>query len=130
METINGMFSGPRIVARDGDRLVVKVVNHVPNNISIHRYELNSQWLDRHTEGGVAFATCQCQDFPMVLFVIQKNTIKKASLESGRSPNWMRPLPHVEFPITDESVIMTIDWPAQAGPEDTLTANRNFRHRH
>jgi len=65
-----------------------------------------------------------------MVFVIRKNTIKKASLESGGAANWMRPLPHVEFPITDESVIMIIDWPAQAGPEDTLTANRNFRHRH
>ncbi|PPS06451.1 hypothetical protein GOBAR_AA14238 [Gossypium barbadense] len=34
--TVNGKFPGPRVVAREGDRLVVKVVNHVPNNISIH----------------------------------------------------------------------------------------------
>jgi hypothetical protein len=46
METVNGMFPGPRVVAREGDRLVVKVVNHVPNNISIHRYELNSVCID------------------------------------------------------------------------------------
>lgn len=65
-----------------------------------------------------------------MVFVIQKNTIKKTSLEPGGAANWMRPLRHVEFPITGESVIMTIDWPAQAGPEDTLTANRNFRQRH
>jgi laccase len=37
--TVNGKFPGPRVVAREGDRLVVKVVNHVPNNISIHWYE-------------------------------------------------------------------------------------------
>jgi hypothetical protein len=46
METVNGMFPGPRVVAREGDRLVVKVVNHVPNNISIHRYELISVYTD------------------------------------------------------------------------------------
>lgn len=34
--TVNGKFPGPRVVAREGDRLVVKVVNYVPKNISIH----------------------------------------------------------------------------------------------
>lgn len=36
--TVNGEFPGPRIVAREGDRLLIKVTNHVPNNISIHWY--------------------------------------------------------------------------------------------
>lgn len=36
--TVNGEFPGPKIVAREGDRLVVKVVNHVENNITIHWY--------------------------------------------------------------------------------------------
>lgn len=36
--TVNGQFPGPRIVAREGDRVVVKVVNHVQNNISLHWY--------------------------------------------------------------------------------------------
>ncbi|KAK2972343.1 hypothetical protein RJ640_014401 [Escallonia rubra] len=36
MVTVNGQFPGPRIVAREGDRLLIKVVNHVANNISIH----------------------------------------------------------------------------------------------
>jgi laccase len=39
MVTVNGKFPGPRIVAREGDRLVVRVVNHVQNNISIHWYK-------------------------------------------------------------------------------------------
>ncbi|KAJ7954289.1 Laccase [Quillaja saponaria] len=34
--TVNGQFPGPQIVAREGDRLVIKVVNHVQNNITIH----------------------------------------------------------------------------------------------
>ncbi|KHN24985.1 Laccase-17 [Glycine soja] len=34
--TVNGQFPGPRIVAREGDRLLIKVTNHVQNNISIH----------------------------------------------------------------------------------------------
>ncbi|KAG5027649.1 hypothetical protein JHK82_023501 [Glycine max] len=36
MVTVNGQFTGPRIVAREGDRLLIKVINHVQNNISIH----------------------------------------------------------------------------------------------
>jgi laccase len=38
MVTVNGKFPGPCIVAREGDRLLIKVVNHVQNNISIHWY--------------------------------------------------------------------------------------------
>ncbi|XP_038697926.1 laccase-17-like [Tripterygium wilfordii] len=47
--TVNGKFPGPRIVAREGDRLIIKVVNHVPNNISIHWHgirQLRSGWFD------------------------------------------------------------------------------------
>ncbi|KAL3580993.1 hypothetical protein D5086_018828 [Populus alba] len=57
MVTVNGKFPGPRVVAREGDRLVVKVVNHVPNNISIHWHgirQLQSGWAD-----GPAYIT-QC----------------------------------------------------------------------
>ncbi|XP_050371364.1 laccase-17-like [Argentina anserina] len=55
--TINGQFPGPRIVAREGDRLVIKVVNHVQSNISIHWHgirQLRSGWAD-----GPAYIT-QC----------------------------------------------------------------------
>lgn len=34
--TINGKFPGPTIYAREGDNVLVKVVNHVPYNVSIH----------------------------------------------------------------------------------------------
>lgn len=36
--SVNGKFPGPRLVAREGDRVVVKVVNHVSNNVTIHWY--------------------------------------------------------------------------------------------
>ncbi|KAH0663389.1 hypothetical protein KY290_029313 [Solanum tuberosum] len=55
--TVNGKFPGPRIVAREGDRLVIKVVNHVSNNVSIHWHgirQLQSGWAD-----GPAYVT-QC----------------------------------------------------------------------
>ncbi|TXG73957.1 hypothetical protein EZV62_002536 [Acer yangbiense] len=51
------MAVGPRIVAREGDRLLIKVVNHVQNNISIHWHgirQLRSGWAD-----GPAYIT-QC----------------------------------------------------------------------
>ncbi|KAL8206157.1 hypothetical protein R6Q57_009708 [Mikania cordata] len=57
MVTVNGKFPGPRIVAREGDRLLIKVTNHVSNNISIHWHgirQLRSGWAD-----GPAYIT-QC----------------------------------------------------------------------
>ncbi|KAG4164540.1 hypothetical protein ERO13_A13G023900v2 [Gossypium hirsutum] len=47
--SVNGQFPGPRIVAREGDQLLVEVVNHVPNNVSIHWHgirQLRSGWAD------------------------------------------------------------------------------------
>ncbi|XP_062172277.1 laccase-17-like [Alnus glutinosa] len=55
--TVNGQFPGPRIVAREGDRLLIKVVNHVHNNISIHWHgirQVQTGWAD-----GPAYVT-QC----------------------------------------------------------------------
>ncbi|PIA60393.1 hypothetical protein AQUCO_00300114v1 [Aquilegia coerulea] len=55
--TVNGQFPGPKIFAREGDRLVIKVVNHVQNNISLHWHgirQLRSGWAD-----GPAYIT-QC----------------------------------------------------------------------
>ncbi|XP_022852901.1 laccase-17-like [Olea europaea var. sylvestris] len=57
MVTVNGKFPGPRVVAREGDRLVIKVMNHVASNISIHWHgirQLRSGWAD-----GPAYIT-QC----------------------------------------------------------------------
>ncbi|GMH23070.1 hypothetical protein Nepgr_024913 [Nepenthes gracilis] len=55
--TVNGKFPGPRIVAREGDRLIIRVTNHVSYNISIHWHgirQLRSGWAD-----GPAYIT-QC----------------------------------------------------------------------
>ncbi|KAG8655321.1 hypothetical protein MANES_04G027900v8 [Manihot esculenta] len=55
--TVNGKFPGPRITAREGDQLLIKVVNHVQNNISLHWHgirQLQSGWAD-----GPAYIT-QC----------------------------------------------------------------------
>jgi laccase len=55
--TVNGQFPGPRIIAREGDTVLVKVVNHVQNNITLHWHgvrQLRSGWAD-----GPAYVT-QC----------------------------------------------------------------------
>ncbi|KAI3897982.1 hypothetical protein MKW92_004476 [Papaver armeniacum] len=58
--TVNGQFPGPRIFAREGDRVVVKVVNHVQDNITIHWHgirQLRSGWYD----GPAYVAQCPIQ---------------------------------------------------------------------
>ncbi|KAH9303358.1 hypothetical protein KI387_014941, partial [Taxus chinensis] len=55
--TVNGQFPGPAIVAREGDRVIIKVTNHVANNVTIHWHgirQLRSGWAD-----GPAYVT-QC----------------------------------------------------------------------
>nr|CAB3501270.1 unnamed protein product [Digitaria exilis] len=55
--TVNGMFPGPKIVTREGDRVVVKVVNNVKDNVTIHWHgvrQLRTGWSD-----GPAYVT-QC----------------------------------------------------------------------
>ncbi|RVW49312.1 Laccase-17 [Vitis vinifera] len=55
--SVNGQFPGPRIIAREGDRVVVTVVNNVQNNVTIHWHgirQLQSGWAD-----GPAYVT-QC----------------------------------------------------------------------
>jgi laccase len=34
--TVNGQFPGPKLVAREGERVVVRVTNHAQHNISLH----------------------------------------------------------------------------------------------
>ncbi|XP_058099314.1 laccase-17-like [Magnolia sinica] len=55
--TVNGQFPGPRIIAREGDRVLIKVVNHVQRNVSLHWHgvrQLQTGWAD-----GPAYIT-QC----------------------------------------------------------------------
>lgn len=42
--TVNGQYPGPPVVAREGDRVVIKVTNNVKNNISIHWYLFCSRY--------------------------------------------------------------------------------------
>uniref|UniRef100_A0A0D9V7P8 Laccase n=1 Tax=Leersia perrieri TaxID=77586 RepID=A0A0D9V7P8_9ORYZ len=47
--TVNGQFPGPKLVAREGDRLVIKVHNHMNYNVSFHWHgiqQLRNGWAD------------------------------------------------------------------------------------
>ncbi|KAJ9146684.1 hypothetical protein P3X46_028919 [Hevea brasiliensis] len=49
MVTVNGQFPGPPVVAREGDHLLVEVVNHVSSNVTIHWHgvrQLRNGWAD------------------------------------------------------------------------------------
>ncbi|KAM7259968.1 hypothetical protein ACFE04_015709 [Oxalis oulophora] len=55
--TVNGKFPGPRVTVREGDRLLVKVVNNVSSNVTIHWHgirQFRNGWAD-----GPAYVT-QC----------------------------------------------------------------------
>ncbi|KAG5253786.1 laccase [Salix suchowensis] len=64
--TVNGRFPGPTLVAREDDTVLVKVVNHVKYNVSIHWHgirQLRTGWAD-----GPAYIT-QCPIQPRQSFV-------------------------------------------------------------
>ncbi|GKV05863.1 hypothetical protein SLEP1_g17818 [Rubroshorea leprosula] len=47
--TVNGKWPGPRVVAREGDTVLIKVVNHIAANVSIHWHgirQLRTAWAD------------------------------------------------------------------------------------
>ncbi|KQK10526.1 laccase-4 [Brachypodium distachyon] len=55
--TVNGQFPGPELVAREGDRVHVRVTNHVSHNMSLHWHgirQMQTGWAD-----GPAYIT-QC----------------------------------------------------------------------
>ncbi|XP_028771424.1 laccase-4-like [Neltuma alba] len=64
--TVNGKFPGPTIYAREDDTVLVKVVNHVNYNVSIHWHgvrQLRTGWAD-----GPAYIT-QCPIQPGQVYV-------------------------------------------------------------
>ncbi|TKY47135.1 Laccase-4 protein [Spatholobus suberectus] len=64
--TVNGKFAGPTIYAREDDTVLVKVVNHVKYNVSIHWHgvrQLRTGWAD-----GPAYIT-QCPIQPGQAYV-------------------------------------------------------------
>ncbi|ESQ42479.1 hypothetical protein EUTSA_v10013285mg [Eutrema salsugineum] len=77
--TVNGQFPGPTIVAREDDTVLIKVVNHVKYNVSIHWHgirQLRTGWAD-----GPAYIT-QCPIQP------GQNYIYNFTLTGQRGTLW------------------------------------------
>ncbi|TKY66007.1 Laccase-17 protein [Spatholobus suberectus] len=106
--TVNGQFPGPRIIAREGDRIVVKVVNHVQYNVTLHWHgvrQLKSAWAD-----GPAYIT-QCPIQTGQSFVYNFTVIgQRGTLWWHAHISWLRttlygpivilPKRHVPYPFT------------------------------
>ncbi|XP_021859777.1 laccase-11 [Spinacia oleracea] len=58
--TVNGMFPGPTIYAREGDRVVVKVTNHAQYNMSIHWHGIK-QYRNGWADGPAYITQCPIQ---------------------------------------------------------------------
>ncbi|KAI4318259.1 hypothetical protein L6164_026048 [Bauhinia variegata] len=105
--TVNGQFPGPRIIAREDERLVIKVVNHVQHNITIHWHgvrQLRSGWAD-----GPAYIT-QCPIQRGQTFVYNFTTTgQRGTLWWHAHSSWLRatvygpiiilPKRHVPYPF-------------------------------
>ncbi|KAE8721033.1 Laccase 17 [Hibiscus syriacus] len=81
--TVNGQFPGPRIIERKGDRLLIKVVNHVQYNVTLH-WQLRSGWTD-----GPAYITLSNSNREILRGWLKADTetIINQALASGGAPN-------------------------------------------
>ncbi|KAH9295218.1 hypothetical protein KI387_038806, partial [Taxus chinensis] len=84
--TVNGQYPGPPIVAREGDRVVVNVTNHVTNNVTIHWHgirQLRSAWAD-----GPAYITqCPIRTGQREWWNADTETVISQALQNGGGPN-------------------------------------------
>ncbi|XP_009358812.2 laccase-7-like [Pyrus x bretschneideri] len=89
---VNGSYPGPTIYARDGDTLVVHVLNQSPYNITIHWhgiFQLLSAWAD-----GPAYVT-QCPIHPGQSFTYKFNiTGQEGTLWWHAHVSWLRATVH------------------------------------
>ncbi|KAM3204900.1 Laccase-22 [Capsicum chinense] len=119
--TVNGKFPGPTIYAREGDTVLVNVVNHAKYNVSIHWHgirQLRSGWSD-----GPAYIT-QCPIQPGQNYVYNFTiTGQRGTLFWHAHILWLRATMHgalvilpklrvpYPFPKPDhEAVIILAEW--------------------
>ncbi|KAJ9548518.1 hypothetical protein OSB04_021061 [Centaurea solstitialis] len=119
--TVNGRFPGPTIVAREDDTVMVKVVNHVKYNVSIHWHgvrQLRTGWAD-----GPAYIT-QCPIQPGGTYVYKFTlTGQRGTLWWHAHVLWLRatvhgaivilPKPGVPYPFpkpNKEVVVVLGEW--------------------
>nr|ALR73824.1 laccase [Betula platyphylla] len=90
--TINGKFPGPTLYAREDDTVLVKVVNHVTHNMTIHWHgirQLRTGWAD-----GPAYIT-QCPIQPGQSYVYNFTiTGQRGTLLWHAHINWLRATVH------------------------------------
>uniref|UniRef100_A0A0E0BMI4 Laccase n=1 Tax=Oryza glumipatula TaxID=40148 RepID=A0A0E0BMI4_9ORYZ len=126
--TVNGKFPGPTLYAREGDNVLVKVVNHVAHNVTIHWHgvrQIRTGWYD-----GPAYIT-QCPIQPGSSFLYNFTiTGQRGTLLWHAHINWLRATVHgaivilpklgVPYPFPaphKEAVIVLGEW----WKEDTET---------
>ncbi|XP_028787402.1 laccase-4 [Neltuma alba] len=119
--TVNGKFPGPTLYAREGDHVLVKVVNLVNYNVSIHWHgvrQLRTGWAD-----GPAYIT-QCPILPGQSYVYNFTIIgQRGTLLWHGHINWLRATVHgaivilpkrgVPYPFPkpdDEKVLVLGEW--------------------
>ncbi|XP_055808146.1 laccase-4-like [Solanum dulcamara] len=119
--TVNGKFPGPTIYAREGDTVLVNVVNHVKYNVSIHWHgvrQLRTGWSD-----GPAYIT-QCPIQPGQNYVYNFTiTGQRGTLFWHAHILWLRATMHgaivilpklgvpYPFPKPDhEAVVVLAEW--------------------
>ncbi|KAF7845398.1 laccase-4-like isoform X1 [Senna tora] len=119
--TINGKFPGPTLYAREDDTVLVKVVNRVKHNVSIHWHgvrQLRTGWAD-----GPAYIT-QCPIQPGQSYVYNFTiTGQRGTLLWHAHVNWLRATVHgalvilpkrgVPYPFPkpdDELVVVLGEW--------------------
>ncbi|XP_027906112.1 laccase-4-like [Vigna unguiculata] len=119
--TINGKFPGPTLYAREDDTVLVKVINQVNHNVTIHWHgvrQLRTGWAD-----GPAYVT-QCPIQPGKTYVYNFTlTGQRGTLLYHAHVNWLRSTLHgalvilpkrgVPYPFPkpdDELVVVLGEW--------------------
>ncbi|KAG6490807.1 laccase-22-like [Zingiber officinale] len=119
--TVNGQFPGPTLYAREDDTVLVKVVNHIGHDVTIHWHgvrQLRTGWAD-----GPAYVT-QCPIQPGRSYVYNFTlTGQRGTLLWHAHITWMRSTVHgalvilpklgVPYPFTQphqEHVIVLAEW--------------------
>ncbi|KAI0502110.1 hypothetical protein KFK09_017056 [Dendrobium nobile] len=119
--TVNGQYPGPTLSAREGDTVLVKVVNHVKYNVTIHWHgirQIRTGWAD-----GPAYIT-QCPIQPGQSYVYNFTlTGQRGTLWYHAHILWLRatvhgaivikPKLHVPYPFSnphEEVVLVLGEW--------------------
>ncbi|XP_016507698.1 laccase-4 [Nicotiana tabacum] len=119
--TVNGRFPGPTIYAREDDRVLIKVVNHVKYNVTIHWHgirQLRTGWAD-----GPAYIT-QCPIQPGQSYIYNFTiTGQRGTLFWHAHVLWLRSTVHgaivvlpkrgVPYPFpkpNHEAVVVLAEW--------------------